>query len=120
MADCNCGSTSALPIIKQGDAYDVQVSLTFNEEPIDDGNLDLIEEIEFTFGDLAPMKFDPADIYDTTVGAFLVPLTQEQTFGLEDGKILVDCRVQFLGGDVVGVTQMARAFVRDALSGEVI
>lgn len=120
MNECNCGCATDLPIIKQGDAYDVQVSLTFNDEPIDDGNLDLIEEIEFTFGDLAPMKFNPADIYDTTVGAFLVPLTQEQTLGLEDGKTLVDCRVQFRGGDVVGVTQMTRIFIRDALSGEVI
>lgn len=119
MADCNCTAGGSLAI-KQGDAYDVQVSLTFNDEPIDDGNLDLIEEIEFVFGDLAPMKFSPADIYDTTVGAFLVPLTQEQTFWFEDGKIPVDCRVRFRGGDVVGVTKMARIFVRDALSGEVI
>lgn len=119
MNECNC-ATGSLPIIKQGDAYDVQVSLTFNDEPIGASNLDLIEEIEFTFGDLAPMKFDPADIYNPDVGAFLVPLTQEQTLGLEDGKTLVDCRVQFLGGDVVGVTQMARIFVRDTLSGEVI
>lgn len=120
MAECNCSTSGSLLIIKQGDAYDVQVSLTFNGEPIDNSNLDLVEEIEFTFGELAPMKFKPADIYNTTIGAFLVPLTQEQTFGLEDGKILVDCRVQFYGGDVVGVSRMARVFVREALSGEIL
>ena len=119
MAECNCG-TGSLPIIKQGDAYAVQVSLTFNGEPIDSGNLDLIEEIEFTFGELAPMRFKPKDIYNTTIGAFLVPLTQKQTFMLEDGKILVDCRVQFYGGDVVGVSRMVRVFVREALSWEIL
>ena len=119
MAECNCG-TGSLPIIKQGDAYAVQVSLTFNGEPIDSGDLDLIEEIEFTFGELAPMRFKPKDIYNTTIGAFLVPLTQRQTFMLEDGKILVDCRVQFWGGDVVGVARMVRVFVREALSWEIL
>ena len=118
MAECNCG-TGSLPIIKQGDAYAVQVSLTFNGEPIVYSDLDLIEEIEFTFGELAPMRFKPKDIYNTTIGAFLVPLTQKQTFMLEDGKILVDCRVQFWGGDVVGVARMVRVFVREALSWEI-
>ena len=119
MAECNCG-TGSLPIIKQGDAYAVQVSLTFNGEPIVYSDLDLIEEIEFTFGELAPMRFKPKDIYNTTIGAFLVPLTQRQTFMLEDGKILVDCRVQFWGGDVVGVSRMVRVFVREALSWEIL
>ena len=119
MAECNCG-TGSLPIIKQGDAYAVQVSLTFNGEPIVYSDLDLIEEIEFTFGELAPMRFKPKDIYNTTIGAFLVPLTQKQTFMLEDGKILVDCRVQFWGGDVVGVSRMVRVFVREALSWEIL
>ena len=119
MAECNCG-TGSLPIIKQGDAYAVQVSLTFNGGPIVYSDLDLIEEIEFTFGELAPMRFKPKDIYNTTIGAFLVPLTQEQTFMLEDGKILVDCRVQFWGGDVVGVARMVRIFVREALSWEIL
>lgn len=119
MAECNCG-TGSLPIIKQGDAYAVQVSLTFNDEPIVYSDLDLIEEIEFTFGELAPMRFKPKDIYNTTIGAFLVPLTQEQTFWLEDGKILVDCRVQFWGGDVVGVSRMVRVFVREALSWKIL
>lgn len=118
MSESNCIET--IPCIKQGDAYFIPVELYFNGDRITAEEVPLLEVIEFTFGDLAPMKFDPADIYDTTVGAFLVPLTQEQTFGLEDGKVLVDCRVQFLGGDVVGVTKMMRIFVRDALSGEVL
>ena len=118
MSESNCIET--IPCIKQGDAYFIPVELYFNGDRITAEEVPLLEVIEFTFGDLAPMKFDPADIYDTTVGAFLVPLTQEQTFGLEDGKVLVDCRVQFFGGDVVGVTKMMRIFVRDALSGEVL
>ena len=119
MAECNCG-TGSLPIIKQGDAYAVQVSLTFNGGPIVYSDLDLIEEIEFTFDDLEPQSYDPASIYNATLGKFLVPMSQEQSFWMGHGITTLDCRVQFRGGDVVGVKSKSRIRVREANSYEVI
>lgn len=118
--NCNCCIASSAPVIKQGDAYDLALTLTFNEESITEDELDLLEEIELDIGYLNPVTYDPHEVYDATVDAFLIPLTQEQTLALEDGVTLVDCRVQFINGDVVGVVTPARIFVREAMSNEVI
>ena len=89
-------------------------------EPITEDELPLIEEIEFTFDDLEPQSYEPASIYNATLGKFLVPMSQEQSFWMGHGTTTLDCRVQFRGGDVVGVKSKSRIRVREANSYEVI
>ena len=119
MSNCVCGCATGFAI-KQGDAYRLEVQLKFNGEPITEDELPLIEEIEFTFDDLEPQSYDPASIYNATLGKFLVPMSQEQSFWMGHGTTTLDCRVQFRGGDVVGVKSKSRIRVREANSYEVI
>ena len=50
---------------------------------------------------------------------FLVPLSQTETFALEDGDtVSLDVRVEFPGGDVIGTRTMEQIRVLDALSEE--
>ena len=57
--------------------------------------------------------------FDGENGVFLVPVTQRETFALEEGgQISFDVRVAFIGGDVVGAKTMASIRVADALSEE--
>ena len=52
-------------------------------------------------------------------GAFLMPLTQADTFSLEDGETVeFDARIHFVGGAVVGLKKKLRVMVCDALSEE--
>lgn len=108
------------PNIKQGDAYRVPVWLYFNGEPITEDVIELLEEIEFAIGDVTPVRLDPRACYSAELGAFLLPVTQEQTFALEEGSTELDVRVQFLGGDVLGAREKAKLKVLDATSEEVL
>ena len=63
MSESNCIET--IPCIKQGDAYFIPVELYFNGDRITAEEVPLLEVIEFTFGDLAPMKcyYDNCDAW---------------------------------------------------------
>lgn len=114
-------TVTSVPTIKQGDAYYLPVHLYFNGEEINADLLDMLEEIEFALADLEPVRLTPAESYSEALGCFLLPLTQKQTFELEEGRTTtLDVRVQFLGGNVLGVRQKAKMKVLDATSEEVI
>ena len=50
-----------------------------------------------------------------------MPLTQADTFSLEEGELVeFDARVHFTGGAVVGLKKKLRVKVYDALSEEVL
>ena len=120
MADCNCSSTSALPIIKQGDDVYLAATLYFNGAAITANELPLLDEIEYCFEDENPRKIKAADSYSDALEAFLLPVSQENSFALEEGKTNIDVRVKFYGGNVLGVRHRDRMRVLEANSQEVI
>ena len=112
----------ARPVIKQGDACCIPVALYFNGEPITAALLPLLEEIEFTLGaeGTPPVRMPAAESWSETLGMFLLPVTQAQTFALDEGRTTLDVRVRFYGGSVLGVREKASISVADATSEEVI
>lgn len=113
MSEANCIET--IPCIKQGDAYDLRIALDLNGEALTAEDLPLLHCVEFMLGD-GVRKVWPAEggFFD---GAFLMPLTQADTFSLEEGELVeFDARVHFTGGAVVGLKKKLRVRVYDALS----
>ena len=120
MAECNCSTSSSLPIIKQGDDVYLQVTLYFNGDVITENELPLLDEIEYCFVYEEPRKIKAADAWNDTLEKFLLPVSQENSFVLEDGKTNIDVRVKFYGGNVLGVRHRDRMRVLEANSQEVI
>lgn len=114
MQECTC--PNALPTLKQGDACSIPVHLYFNGEEIGAETLVLLEEIEFALGDLDPVRLRASDAFNTAMGCFLLPVTQEQTILLEEGGTTLDVRVRFRGGNVLGVKRKGKMNVADATS----
>lgn len=113
-------TTETVATIKQGDAYNIPVKLYFNGNPVTDETLSLLEEIEFALGDLEPVRIPASEAWSSVLGKFLLPVTQQMTFALPEGRTTLDVRVQFLGGDVIGVREKAKIRVVDATSEEVL
>ena len=115
MSEISCMET--MPCIKQGDAYDLRIALDLNGEALTAAHLPLLECVEFMLGDSVRRVWpEEGGFLD---GSFLVPLTQADTFSLEDGETVeFDARVRFVGGAVVGLKKKLRVMVCDALSEE--
>lgn len=114
-------ATTTTYSIKQGDAYAVPVSITVDGESITAETLSLIDTVEFMVGE-GIRKVYPGDVtFDYENSVFLVPVTQDETFALEDGdRISMDIRVGFASGDVIGTKTMQQIKILDALSEEEI
>lgn len=117
---CNCNTVSSLPVIKQGDDVYLQLTLYFNGEVITAAELPLLDEIEYTFEYGESRRIKAEDAWNEALGLFLLPVSQEDTFALEDGSTNLDVRVKFLGGNVLGVRSRKRMKVLEANSMEVI
>ena len=115
MSEANCIET--IPCIKQGDAYDLRIALDLNGEALTAEHLPLLGCVEFMLGDgVRKVWPEEGGFLD---GAFLMPLTQADTFSLEDGETVeFDARVHFPGGAVVGLKKKLRVKVYDAISEE--
>ena len=107
--------------IKQGDAYNIPVSITVDGETVNGETVELIETVEFMLSEDI-RKVYPEDVtFDSVNNVFLVPVSQEETFAMEDGeKIPLDIRVGFSSGDVIGTKTMQQIKILDALSEEEI
>ena len=117
MSESSCMET--IPCVKQGDAYDLRVVLELNGETVTAEDLPLLHCVEFMLGE-GVRKVWPADGCFAD-GAFFVPLTQQDTFLLEEAEPAeFDVRVHFSGGAVVGVKKKLKVRICDALSDEVI
>ena len=82
----------------QGNTYQLQVTLSAKTGLLD---VSLISSVEFMIGSVR--KLYPNDCtYDETKGCFYIPLTQEDTFSLQNEITGVQARVKFLGGSVKG------------------
>ena len=113
MSELSCMET--IPCIKQGDAYDLRVELELNGEAVTAEKLPLLHCVEFMLGDgIRKVWPDDGSFAD---GAFLVPLTQRETFLLDaEEPAEFDVRAHFAGGAVVGVKKKLRVAVCGALS----
>lgn len=107
--------TNTIPTIKQGDAYSLRVPLKLDDEAVTAEDLPLLHCVEFMLGDeIRKVWPDDGTFSD---GSFLVPLTQEETFALEEGtRVEFDVRVHFIGGAVVGLKKKLKVKVYDAIS----
>ena len=103
--------------IKQGDAYAVPVQIIVDSEAVTADTLSMIETVEFMVGEEIRKVYPEEVTFDAENSVFLVPVTQDETFALEDGdRISFDVRVGFVGGDVIGTKVMQKIKVLDALS----
>lgn len=96
----------------QGDAYSVPVTITAQ-----DGTVitpDMVTCVEITIGNLS-RKYPGAVTFDEDTGAWQFPLTQQQTFRLQQGKQETQARVVFASGDVFG-GRGDTVFVTESLS----
>lgn len=103
--------------IKQGDAFDLPVRVTVNGAAVTSAD---VEAVEFMVGDVR--KTYPEDAtYDIENGMFYVSLAQQDTFSFPaDDQIMLDVRVKFKGGKVLGIPKMTPILVYDATSEVVI
>ena len=115
MNETSCMDT--IPCVKQGDAYDLRIALELCGETLTAEALPLLHCVEFMLGDGVRKVWPEEGSFRD--GAFLMPLTQADTFSLEDGETVeFDARIHFVGGAVVGLKYTLRVMVCDALSEE--
>ncbi len=100
--------------IKRGDECALAVRVVLDGQAI--GTED-VDTAEFCLG-RALRKLYPGEVeYSASEGAFLLPLTQEETFALPaDTALPLDVRVKFTDGDVLGSTRMGAVAVYDSIS----
>lgn len=108
------------PAIKQGDDVYLQVTLYLNGEALTADSLAMLDEIEYCFEEEPPRTIPAAEAWDDTLEKFLLPVSQRNTFALEERRTSFDVRVKFVGGNVLGVRQRRRMNVLEANSTEVI
>lgn len=82
-------------IIMQGNTYRLPVRLKMKGEHLTDENVKLVE---FSFGKNIVKNY-PKDV-TFEEGAFVLPLTQEETFSLSPGSVSYHIRVLFPDGTV--------------------
>ena len=116
MSECSCSCTTSVLTIKQGDACSLPAVVELNGVAMNEEDLELVEEIEFTFGEMGIRKLYPKEV-SFLDGKFMIPLTQEDTFQFEEGLLETDVRIQFLqSGNVIGTTAYPRLRVVDSFS----
>ena len=105
--------------LRKGDTYLLEIKIFLeNGNVIGDNGISIIE---FTFGDLVKIynKDLPASEVPFDTDHFVVPFTQQETFGLKGKTIPYQARVKFASGEVKG-TCIKSCNVYDSLSQEVL
>lgn len=122
MSDCTfaCGCMGQLPNIKQGDDYYIACTIYYNGVAFGVNDLPLLDLLEYCFEDGKPRTIKAADSWSPALGKFLLPVSQEQSFLLDEGKTRLDLRVKFQGGNVLGARHRRSLRVLEANSMEVI
>lgn len=82
-------------IIMQGNTYRLPVRLKMNGEHLTDENVQLVE---FSFGKNIVKSYPEEVKFEED--AFVLPLTQEETFSLSSGSVSYQIRVLFPDGSV--------------------
>ena len=98
-----------------GDSYSIPINLTVNGEGV---SAERFQEIEVCIGRVRKTLTSGEIVYDAEQSAFLVPLTQKETFSLA-GRSRINVRCKFHGGSVVGIDLGVLEF-EQSLSKEVL
>lgn len=108
-------------VIKQGDAYNLEINLTLNGAPITEENLSLVETVEIYLADeYQEYRSDGNGTVIFSNGVFLFPLTQEQTLALREGPLKMDIRIKDVSGEVHGLENKIPVTIKDAISRRVL
>lgn len=106
---CNCN-----PEIHNGDSYNIQLTVTVNDKPI---QLPFVELIEFNIGGI--IKKWPLEVqHDQGLDVFLFPLSQEESFQLEPIS-LYQARIKYNNGDVYA-SPVYRIEIKKVISQDVL
>lgn len=93
--------------LKQGDGYSIPISITTGGAAL---NVAEVEKIEVCIG--SARKEYPGDItFSSADGCIYVPVTQSEMFAQRAGDIMIDVRVRFVGGAVLGCEGEALPFL---------
>lgn len=91
-------------IIMQGDQYDLTFDLTVNNEELD---IETISKIQFKVGNLLKTYVANDEntevTYNTEDKLFYFPLTEEETFALDNSNVNVEIRVKFTDDKIKGL-----------------
>lgn len=82
-----------------GDAYCIPIKINTANGAADDSTF---LDIEVCIGHVRKTLFGGDLGYDSELNAFLVPLSQEETFSLR-GRVKVNVRCKMIGSNVIGV-----------------
>lgn len=104
--------------LKQGDERDIPVSILVNGALLTPASCEMVE---FFVGDNIRKVFPGEVTFNETLGKFLVPVTQDETFTLEAGDhVALDYRIKFSVGKVLGGKRYGEISVIPAKSREVL
>ena len=105
-------------ILTQGSTYKLNVPLTKDGTNID---IELIDIVEFMFQDIRKLYGSDGDVtYDNENKVFIIPLSQEETFKLnETSQIEYQARIKYKDGEVKA-TPIQYGYISESLSKEVL
>ena len=105
-------------ILTQGSTYKLNVPLTKDGTNID---IELVDIVEFMFQDVRKLYGSDGDVmYDKENNAFVIPLSQEETFKLnEASQIEYQARIKYKTGEVKA-TPIQYGYISESLSKEVL
>lgn len=82
-----------------GDAYSIPIKINTADGL---ANASTFVDVEVCVGHVRKTLYDGDITFDSELNAFLVPLTQEETFSLR-GRAKVNVRCKLAGGNVIGI-----------------
>lgn len=105
-----------LDFLRKGNTYELEWQLTYADGTLI--NVDDVEVAQFILDDLS--KEYPTDVaYDTDKQAFVINLTQEETYKFETHGISVQARVKFNDGSV-DATDKEEVNIKDVLTRKIL
>lgn len=113
-------------IFQEGNTYLLEIPLTVDGDDIDINEISLVE---FTFGNIRKIygsyeedgEIINGDVtYDNEQKQFLIPLSQEETFALNENTLVdYQARIKFVDGSVNG-TEIQTGFLQKSISKKVL
>lgn len=105
-------------ILTQGSTYKLNVPLTKDGTNID---IELVDIVEFMFQDVRKLYGYDGDVtYDNDNKVFIIPLSQKETFQLnEEGRISYQARIKYKDGEVKA-TPIQYGYISESLSKKVL
>lgn len=105
-------------ILTQGSTYKLNVPLTKDGTNID---IELVDIVEFMFQDIRKLYGSDGDVtYDNDNKVFIIPLSQKETFQLnEEGRISYQARIKYKTGEVKA-TPIQYGYISESLSKKVL